>query len=151
MCVHVCTCVCACTTVKIDNLVHFFHFQRSFFRNFLMYGFHFLVYILCVKGIKDTQVWHKQCLVFSQLPLAIHLCIVPCDVSVPFVTHTSIHTGDVYPLCDCVLIHCQSACASSYSSTCWDGVRRCWVCLIKVWGASVCSLLTGAVWLQAVH
>ena len=34
--------------------------QRSFFRNFLMYGFHFLVYVLCVRGIKDTQCGFKM-------------------------------------------------------------------------------------------
>jgi len=33
--------------------------QRTFFRNFLMYGFHFLVYVLCVRGIKDTQCGFK--------------------------------------------------------------------------------------------
>lgn len=33
--------------------------QRSLFRNILMYGFHFLVYFLCVKGIKDTQCGFK--------------------------------------------------------------------------------------------
>lgn len=33
--------------------------QRSMFRTFLMYGFHFLVYFLCVKGIKDTQCGFK--------------------------------------------------------------------------------------------
>eukprot|EP00794_Sanderia_malayensis_P007010 gene7010-7795_t len=32
---------------------------RSAFRNFLMFGFHFLVYFLCVKGIKDTQCGFK--------------------------------------------------------------------------------------------
>ncbi|EDO47036.1 predicted protein [Nematostella vectensis] len=32
---------------------------RSAFRNFLMYGFHFLVWFLCVKGIKDTQCGFK--------------------------------------------------------------------------------------------
>ena len=33
--------------------------QRSFLRNLLMYVFHFCVYILCVKGIKDTQCGFK--------------------------------------------------------------------------------------------
>ncbi|XP_060601019.1 dolichyl-phosphate beta-glucosyltransferase-like [Ruditapes philippinarum] len=33
--------------------------QRSFFRTVLMYGFHFLVYFLCVKGVKDTQCGFK--------------------------------------------------------------------------------------------
>ncbi|XP_065669959.1 dolichyl-phosphate beta-glucosyltransferase isoform X2 [Hydra vulgaris] len=33
--------------------------ERSLFRNILMYGFHFLVYVLCVKGIKDTQCGFK--------------------------------------------------------------------------------------------
>jgi len=33
--------------------------QRSLFRNFLMYGFHFLVWFLCVRGIKDTQCGFK--------------------------------------------------------------------------------------------
>lgn len=33
--------------------------QRSFFRTILMYGFHFLVYFLCVKGVKDTQCGFK--------------------------------------------------------------------------------------------
>ncbi|WAQ98281.1 ALG5-like protein [Mya arenaria] len=32
---------------------------RSMFRTFLMYGFHFLVYFLCVRGIKDTQCGFK--------------------------------------------------------------------------------------------
>lgn len=32
---------------------------RSFLRNILMYAFHFLVYILAVKGIKDTQCGFK--------------------------------------------------------------------------------------------
>lgn len=30
--------------------------QRSFFRTVLMYGFHFAVAVLCVRGIRDTQV-----------------------------------------------------------------------------------------------
>ncbi len=29
------------------------------FRTFLMYGFHFLVWFLCVKGIRDTQCGFK--------------------------------------------------------------------------------------------
>ncbi|KAJ7357714.1 dolichyl-phosphate beta-glucosyltransferase [Desmophyllum pertusum] len=33
--------------------------QRSLFRNFLMYVFHFLVWFLCVRGIKDTQCGFK--------------------------------------------------------------------------------------------
>ncbi|XP_019508718.1 PREDICTED: dolichyl-phosphate beta-glucosyltransferase isoform X2 [Hipposideros armiger] len=33
--------------------------QRSYFRTLLMYGFHFLVWFLCVKGIKDTQCGFK--------------------------------------------------------------------------------------------
>lgn len=33
--------------------------QRSMFRTFLMYGFHFLVWFLCVRGIKDTQCGFK--------------------------------------------------------------------------------------------
>ncbi|XP_052795821.1 dolichyl-phosphate beta-glucosyltransferase-like [Mya arenaria] len=33
--------------------------ERSMFRTFLMYGFHFLVYFLCVRGIKDTQCGFK--------------------------------------------------------------------------------------------
>ena len=34
-------------------------FQRSLFRTFLMKGFHFLVWFLCVRGIKDTQCGFK--------------------------------------------------------------------------------------------
>ncbi|XP_008102052.1 dolichyl-phosphate beta-glucosyltransferase isoform X2 [Anolis carolinensis] len=33
--------------------------QRSYFRTLLMYGFHFLVWFLCVKEIKDTQCGFK--------------------------------------------------------------------------------------------
>ncbi|XP_065059276.1 dolichyl-phosphate beta-glucosyltransferase-like [Rhopilema esculentum] len=33
--------------------------QRNWLRNILMYGFHFLVFFLCVKGIKDTQCGFK--------------------------------------------------------------------------------------------
>jgi len=33
--------------------------NRSLFRNILMYGFHFIVYLLAVKGIKDTQCGFK--------------------------------------------------------------------------------------------
>ncbi|XP_068457061.1 dolichyl-phosphate beta-glucosyltransferase [Clinocottus analis] len=33
--------------------------QRSVFRSFLMYGFHFLVWFFCVRGIKDTQCGFK--------------------------------------------------------------------------------------------
>ncbi|XP_069046274.1 dolichyl-phosphate beta-glucosyltransferase [Lepisosteus oculatus] len=33
--------------------------QRSVFRTFLMYGFHFLVWFFCVKGIRDTQCGFK--------------------------------------------------------------------------------------------
>ncbi|XP_068701650.1 dolichyl-phosphate beta-glucosyltransferase-like [Montipora foliosa] len=33
--------------------------ERSLLRNFLMYGFHFLVWFLCVRGIKDTQCGFK--------------------------------------------------------------------------------------------
>ena len=32
---------------------------RSFFRLFLMYGFHFLVWFFCVKGVRDTQCGFK--------------------------------------------------------------------------------------------
>ncbi|XP_065845880.1 dolichyl-phosphate beta-glucosyltransferase-like isoform X4 [Oscarella lobularis] len=33
--------------------------ERTFLRNFLMYGFHFLVWFLCVRGVKDTQCGFK--------------------------------------------------------------------------------------------
>ena len=33
--------------------------KRSYFRLFLMHGFHFLVWLLCVKGIRDTQCGFK--------------------------------------------------------------------------------------------
>ncbi|XP_046369430.1 dolichyl-phosphate beta-glucosyltransferase-like [Haliotis rufescens] len=33
--------------------------ERSVFRTFLMYGFHFLVWFLCVRGVKDTQCGFK--------------------------------------------------------------------------------------------
>lgn len=33
--------------------------QRSFIRNLLMYGFHFIVYFFCVKGVEDTQCGFK--------------------------------------------------------------------------------------------
>ncbi|KAL4608564.1 dolichyl-phosphate beta-glucosyltransferase [Arapaima gigas] len=33
--------------------------QRSMFRTFLMYGFHFLVWFFCVRGVKDTQCGFK--------------------------------------------------------------------------------------------
>ncbi|XP_072333153.1 dolichyl-phosphate beta-glucosyltransferase isoform X2 [Scyliorhinus torazame] len=33
--------------------------KRSYFRTLLMYGFHFLVWFLCVRGIKDTQCGFK--------------------------------------------------------------------------------------------
>ncbi|KAM6983629.1 dolichyl-phosphate beta-glucosyltransferase [Tautogolabrus adspersus] len=33
--------------------------ERSMFRTFLMYGFHFLVWFFCVRGIKDTQCGFK--------------------------------------------------------------------------------------------
>jgi len=33
--------------------------KRSYFRLFLMHGFHFLVWLLCVRGIKDTQCGFK--------------------------------------------------------------------------------------------
>lgn len=33
--------------------------ERSVFRTFLMYGFHFLVWFFCVRGIKDTQCGFK--------------------------------------------------------------------------------------------
>ncbi|XP_049634781.1 dolichyl-phosphate beta-glucosyltransferase isoform X2 [Suncus etruscus] len=33
--------------------------QRSYFRSLLMYGFHFLVWFLCVRGIRDTQCGFK--------------------------------------------------------------------------------------------
>lgn len=33
--------------------------QRSYFRTLLMYGFHFLVWFLCVKEIRDTQCGFK--------------------------------------------------------------------------------------------
>ncbi|XP_069747791.1 dolichyl-phosphate beta-glucosyltransferase isoform X2 [Narcine bancroftii] len=33
--------------------------KRSYFRTLLMYGFHFLVWFLCVKGVKDTQCGFK--------------------------------------------------------------------------------------------
>jgi len=34
--------------------------KRSAFRTFLMYGFHFLVWFLCVKGVRDTQCGFKM-------------------------------------------------------------------------------------------
>ncbi|XP_024424057.3 dolichyl-phosphate beta-glucosyltransferase [Desmodus rotundus] len=33
--------------------------QRSYFRTLLMYGFHFLVWLLCVRGVRDTQCGFK--------------------------------------------------------------------------------------------
>ncbi|KAF6375913.1 ALG5 dolichyl-phosphate beta-glucosyltransferase [Rhinolophus ferrumequinum] len=33
--------------------------ERSYFRTLLMYGFHFLVWFLCVQGIRDTQCGFK--------------------------------------------------------------------------------------------
>ncbi|XP_078513312.1 dolichyl-phosphate beta-glucosyltransferase isoform X1 [Lissotriton helveticus] len=33
--------------------------ERSVFRTFLMYGFHFLVWFLCVRGVRDTQCGFK--------------------------------------------------------------------------------------------
>ncbi|XP_051881727.1 dolichyl-phosphate beta-glucosyltransferase [Pristis pectinata] len=33
--------------------------KRSYFRTLLMYGFHFLVWFLCVRGVKDTQCGFK--------------------------------------------------------------------------------------------
>lgn len=33
--------------------------KRSYFRLFLMHGFHFLVSLLCVRGIRDTQCGFK--------------------------------------------------------------------------------------------
>lgn len=33
--------------------------QRSYFRTLLMYGFHFLVWFLCVRGVRDTQCGFK--------------------------------------------------------------------------------------------
>jgi dolichyl-phosphate beta-glucosyltransferase len=33
--------------------------KRSFYRTVLMYGFHFLVWFLCVRGIRDTQCGFK--------------------------------------------------------------------------------------------
>lgn len=33
--------------------------QRSLFRLFLMHGFHFLVWLLCVRGVRDTQCGFK--------------------------------------------------------------------------------------------
>lgn len=33
--------------------------SRSIFRTFLMYGFHFLVWLFAVRGIKDTQCGFK--------------------------------------------------------------------------------------------
>lgn len=33
--------------------------NRSFFRTILMHGFHFLVWLLCVRGVKDTQCGFK--------------------------------------------------------------------------------------------
>lgn len=33
--------------------------KRSYFRLFLMHGFHFLVWLLCVRGIRDTQCGFK--------------------------------------------------------------------------------------------
>ena len=35
--------------------------NRTFFRTLLMQGFHALVYVLCVRGIKDTQVRLSMC------------------------------------------------------------------------------------------
>lgn len=52
--------------LKISLCLHFLdfifiyqYFQRSFFRTILMKGFHFVVWFLCVRGIKDTQCGFK--------------------------------------------------------------------------------------------
>jgi len=36
-----------------------FLWQRSLFRTLLMFGFHFLVWFLCVRGVRDTQCGFK--------------------------------------------------------------------------------------------
>lgn len=46
---------CPCTLTRVPLCV----FQRSMFRTILMYGFHFLVWFLCVRGIRDTQCGFK--------------------------------------------------------------------------------------------
>ena len=49
-----------CNALEIWLSMLPYPFQRSQFRNFLMYGFHFLVYALCVRGIQDTQCGFKM-------------------------------------------------------------------------------------------
>ncbi len=54
-------CSGTCTFCMYTNLLPIsLVLQRSFFRNILMYGFHVVVYILCVQGIKDTQCGFKM-------------------------------------------------------------------------------------------
>ncbi|KFP08018.1 Dolichyl-phosphate beta-glucosyltransferase, partial [Calypte anna] len=47
--------LCSITTISLLAS----HSQRSYFRTLLMYGFHFLVWFLCVKEIRDTQCGFK--------------------------------------------------------------------------------------------
>ncbi|XP_012499501.1 PREDICTED: dolichyl-phosphate beta-glucosyltransferase [Propithecus coquereli] len=47
------------TDYVMQSFIFCLCFQRSYFRTLLMYGFHFLVWFLCVKGIRDTQCGFK--------------------------------------------------------------------------------------------
>lgn len=51
--------MCSKTNFRAVNSHTLVSLQRSLFRTFLMYGFHFLVWFFCVKGIKDTQCGFK--------------------------------------------------------------------------------------------
>lgn len=51
--------MCSKTNFRAVNNHTLVSLQRSLFRTFLMYGFHFLVWFFCVKGIKDTQCGFK--------------------------------------------------------------------------------------------
>nr|CUU97758.1 hypothetical transcript [Hymenolepis microstoma] len=58
--------------------------KRNPLRNLLMHGFHFAVWLLCVRGVKDTQNQHVERWAFDVdlLYLAQHLSVEICEVPV---------------------------------------------------------------------
>lgn len=64
--------------------------ERTIFRTILMYGFHFLVWFLCVKGIKDTQCGFKlltRCAAFKTFS-NLHVLRWAFDVDLLYIAET---------------------------------------------------------------
>ncbi|OWR44187.1 putative Dolichyl-phosphate beta-glucosyltransferase [Danaus plexippus plexippus] len=102
-----------------DSLV-----QRSIFRNILMYGFHFLVWLFTVKGIKDTQCGFKlftrktaqmtfQSLHVNRWAFDVELLYIAQQLRIPVVevpiTWTEIDGSKITPVISWIQMGCDLA------------------------------------------